>query len=190
MNALCPHANCEIAWVPEDRQAECPCHGSRFAGDGTVLNGPATVDLPAYPATLNADGTVAINLFAGDKIFPPVSNGSVVIHLDDPKYRALQTPGGAIVGHPDGAPSPIVVTRPGPPIASQGGFLVLSALCPHLNCTVQPLAGQLHCPCHGSAFLLDGTVINPPAVDPLQTLQFTFEPVSNTITVDQLGFTC
>src|SRR5882757_4729621 len=107
MNALCPHANCEIAWVPEDRQAECPCHGSRFAGDGTVLNGPAVVDLPAYPATLNADGTVAINLFAGDKIFPPVSNGSIVIHLDDAKYRALQTPGGAIVGHPDGAPSPI-----------------------------------------------------------------------------------
>jgi cytochrome b6-f complex iron-sulfur subunit len=193
MNALCPHANCEIAWVPEDRQAECPCHGSRFAGDGTVLNGPAVVDLAAYPAALDASGAVVISLFTGDKIFPAVSNGSVVIDLADPKYAKLQTPGGAIVGHPEGAPFPIVLTRPGPPTTAQGGIVVLSALCPHLACTVLPLSERLHCPCHGSVFLLDGTVLNGPAVDPLPQLPFTFRagpPGPGTITVDQLGFTC
>jgi cytochrome b6-f complex iron-sulfur subunit len=176
MGALCPHANCEIAWVEEDRQAECPCHGSRFAGDGTVLNGPAAIDLPTYPATIDASGTVVVSLFAGDKIFPAVSKGSVVIDLSDPKYRALQTPGGAVVGHPDGSRFPIVVTRPtNPPDTAQGGFLVLSALCTHLACTVQPLANELHCPCHGSVFLLDGTVHNGPAVDPLLERKFTFQ---------------
>src|SRR5205823_3794593 len=124
MSALCPHANCEIAWVEKDRQAECPCHGSRFAGDGTVLSGPAVTDLQTYPAILDASGSVVVNLFAGDKVFPPVTNGSVVIDLAEPKYRTLQSPGGAVVGHPDGAPSPIVVTRPDPPVTAQGGFLV------------------------------------------------------------------
>jgi len=194
MGARCPHANCEIAWVQEDRQAECPCHGSRFAGDGTVLSGPATTDLPTYPAALDASGAVVVNLFAGDKVFPPVKNGSVTIDLSDPKYRPLQSAGGAVVGHPDGSPSPIVVTRPTTdPAAPNGGFLVLFAVCPHLSCTVQPLAGRLHCPCHGSVFLLDGTVINPPAVDSLPPVPFTFQPGLSgpgTIIVEQLGVTC
>jgi len=187
MSALCPHANCEIAWVEKDRQAECPCHGSRFAGDGTVLSGPAVTDLQTYPAILDASGSVVVNLFAGDKVFPPVTNGSVVIALADSKYRTLQSPGGAVVGHPDGAPSPIVVTRPDPPVTAQGGFLVFSALCTHLTCTVLPLTGRLHCPCHGSVFLLDGEVVNGPAVDPLSPLQFTFQAGSSgpgTITVE------
>ena len=149
MSTLCPHANCEIAWVEKDRQAECPCHGSRFAGDGTVLSGPAVTDLQTYPAILDASGSVVVNLFAGDKVFPPVTNGSVVIALADSKYRTLQSPGGAVVGHPDGAPSPIVVTRPDPPVTAQGGFLVFSALCTHLTCTVLPLTGRLHRLGHG-----------------------------------------
>src|SRR5690349_4076705 len=41
LRAECPHEGCLLTWVPEDRQAECPCHGSRFASDGTVLNPPA-----------------------------------------------------------------------------------------------------------------------------------------------------
>jgi cytochrome b6-f complex iron-sulfur subunit len=194
MGALCPHASCEIAWVEEDRQAECPCHGSRFAGDGTLLSGPAATDLPTYPATIDASGTIVVNLFAGDKIFPAVTNGSLVIDLADPKYQVLKTPGGAVVGHPDGSPFPIVVTRPNnPPVTDQGGFLVLSALCPHLACTVQPLAGELRCPCHGSVFLLDGTVQNGPAVDSLFPVKFTFRaapPGPGTIFVEQIGLTC
>src|SRR4051812_48576007 len=35
LRAECPHEGCDVAWVPEDREVECPCHGSRFAGDGT-----------------------------------------------------------------------------------------------------------------------------------------------------------
>jgi cytochrome b6-f complex iron-sulfur subunit len=195
MGALCPHASCEIAWVEEDRQAECPCHGSRFAGDGTVLSGPAAIDLPTYPATIDASGTIVVSLLAGDKIFPPVSNGSVVINLSDPKYKALQAPGGAIVGHPDGSRIPIALTRIAAPTGTESGLVVLSALCTHLNCTVQPLAGAaaLHCPCHGSEFALDGHVTHPPAVDPLFPIPFTFaaglSPTTGIVTVE-LGPAC
>jgi cytochrome b6-f complex iron-sulfur subunit len=195
MDALCPHARCEIAWVEEDRQAECPCHGSRFAGDGTVLNGPATIDLPTYPATIDSAGTIVVSLLAGDKFFPAVSNGSVVIDLSDPKYKNLQTPGGAIVGHPNGSRIPIALTRIAAPTGTDSGLVVLSALCTHLNCSVQPLVGAaaLHCPCHGSEFALDGKVTKSPAVDSLFPLPFTFQPgVSATtgIVTVELGPAC
>jgi len=176
IGALCPHANCELTWVQEDLAAECPCHGSRFAGDGTVLSGPAVSDVQSYPASIDASGAIVVNLFAGDKIFPAVSNGSVTIDLSDPKYRPLQTAGGAVVGHPDGSPTPIVVTRPTTdPAAPNGGFQVFSANCTHLTCTVLPVDEQLHCPCHGSVFLLDGSVIHGPAIEPLNPQPFTFQ---------------
>ena len=56
LGARCPHEGCEVAWVPEDRQVECPCHASRFAGDGTVLNPPARTNLTAFPAEADGQG--------------------------------------------------------------------------------------------------------------------------------------
>lgn len=41
----CPHMGCALRWDPKQRAWECPCHGSRFDGDGTLLDGPATGDL-------------------------------------------------------------------------------------------------------------------------------------------------
>ena len=45
LSARCPHLGCIVGWNEADRAWECPCHGSRFAADGRLLQGPATADL-------------------------------------------------------------------------------------------------------------------------------------------------
>ncbi len=41
VRARCPHMGCELAWNPDEKSWDCPCHGSRFGYDGRVLDGPA-----------------------------------------------------------------------------------------------------------------------------------------------------
>ena len=46
LSARCTHMGCLVAYNEAEQTWECPCHGSRFAPDGTVLQGPATEPLP------------------------------------------------------------------------------------------------------------------------------------------------
>ncbi len=40
----CPHLGCALKYNPQEHSWDCPCHGSRFAEDGTLLDNPATHD--------------------------------------------------------------------------------------------------------------------------------------------------
>ncbi len=65
LSAICPHLGCTIRQSGETY--ECPCHGSRFNGQGDVLNGPATSPMTWLAVTLD-DDELAIDL---TKIVPP-----------------------------------------------------------------------------------------------------------------------
>jgi glycine/D-amino acid oxidase-like deaminating enzyme/nitrite reductase/ring-hydroxylating ferredoxin subunit len=41
LSAVCPHLGGIVHWNTVEKSWDCPCHGSRFAVDGSVMNGPA-----------------------------------------------------------------------------------------------------------------------------------------------------
>ncbi len=61
----CSHLGCSVALNKSEQSFDCPCHGSRFHLDGTVLHGPAPVPLSHLtwkqgndPSTIQVDGIV------------------------------------------------------------------------------------------------------------------------------------
>jgi glycine/D-amino acid oxidase-like deaminating enzyme/nitrite reductase/ring-hydroxylating ferredoxin subunit len=45
LSPVCQHLYCLVDWNPAERTWDCPCHGSRYAGDGRAIQGPTTKDL-------------------------------------------------------------------------------------------------------------------------------------------------
>jgi len=55
LNPVCSHQKCTVGYDQGKNRIVCPCHGSNFNLDGSVLNGPATQPLQVYEATLDLE---------------------------------------------------------------------------------------------------------------------------------------
>lgn len=48
LSKICTHNQCTISYNHTNSELPCPCHGSKFSTLGTVINGPANVNLKKY----------------------------------------------------------------------------------------------------------------------------------------------
>lgn len=55
----CTHLGCVVA--TSEIGFDCPCHGSRFDAEGTVLGGPAPRPLPWFKLSLAPNGEVEVD---------------------------------------------------------------------------------------------------------------------------------
>jgi cytochrome b6-f complex iron-sulfur subunit len=61
LNAVCTHLGCLTVWKPEAGVIACPCHGSTFQRDGSVIAGPAPRALPWLKMWMSDDGDLMVD---------------------------------------------------------------------------------------------------------------------------------
>ena len=131
-------------------------------------------------SALAAAAFVVVDGCGDGQIGPPsrvVTTGdSVTVKLSD--FPGLATVGTVVdIGHER------AVVRTG-----ASTFHGLLRICTHEQCDVDVRNNRFECPCHGSIFAADGSVVRGPSVasapiTPLATLAVTFDAAAGTITV-------
>jgi Rieske Fe-S protein len=61
LSATCPHLGCSIAWRGAQAGFVCPCHGGRFAPDGTRISGPPPRGMDTLSHKIQ-DGSLLVKL--------------------------------------------------------------------------------------------------------------------------------
>lgn len=158
MSSRCTHSGCPLGF--EQGEVVCPCHGSRFALDGTAKNPPAKAPLSTVVSHFDSKtGMLLVDFKAGDSDFPALVDGKLFFSFS--RFPGLQTPGGMVQGTPEGHGKLLFV------FALEGGaYAAVDSVCTHQGCGVffDEAAGGLMCPCHDSRFTKTGAVTEGPAL--------------------------
>jgi cytochrome b6-f complex iron-sulfur subunit len=59
ISAVCTHLGCTVQW--RESEFNCPCHGSHYSPDGTVISGPAPRALPWFAVSVAPDGRLEVD---------------------------------------------------------------------------------------------------------------------------------
>jgi len=115
-------------------------------------------------------------------VLPSPVSGLITLQLDQPAdgMQQLAQVGGSVLGKSPGMPDPIILVR-----ADASTINAIDARCTHQGCIVgfNAVNYSLDCPCHGSSFELDGTIINGPAARQMTTYPTTFDGKTLTVQV-------
>jgi cytochrome b6-f complex iron-sulfur subunit len=57
---VCTHLGCLMRWDEENQVYACPCHGAKFANDGSYMSGPPPRSLDRFPVEV-IDGKVVVD---------------------------------------------------------------------------------------------------------------------------------
>ncbi len=60
LSPICTHLGCLVQWKEENKNFNCPCHGSIFDANGAVIKGPANKPLNNYSLDVK-DGKLVFN---------------------------------------------------------------------------------------------------------------------------------
>jgi Rieske Fe-S protein len=128
---------------------------------------------PAAPAATTPERTADAEAPVDAGCPPMCADGESMVAIRFGEHPELESVGGSVVVSAAGfkdvhcGKDKVLVFQPSP-----GTFLALSASCTHQCCTVRYDAAndEVVCPCHGSRYDTDGTVIHGPAAHSLQQL--------------------
>lgn len=112
--------------------------------------------------------------------YPPLANPFGSVRLGVNPVRPDAEP------FPDGDFWPLLINR-----GENGEFYVLDSECRHASCVVQPYEefSAMFCPCHGSTYAIDGSILTGPTESPLRPYAFEFDGDDTlTIHIPGLGF--
>ena len=61
-SATCTHLGCSVNWEGDSSEFVCPCHGGRYAADGSVVAGPPPAPLPRLEARMDENEDLVVEL--------------------------------------------------------------------------------------------------------------------------------
>jgi len=61
LSAVCSHLGCLTVWKQEAGVIACPCHGSTFKRDGSIIAGPAPKPMPWLRMWMTDDGELMVD---------------------------------------------------------------------------------------------------------------------------------